>query len=296
MNRRSFLAAGAAAGVLGLAGKSELAGASLEDGSRSDPAPKRGRLKLSASRWPWGKFTLDQMCRMCRDLGMQGVDLLEPADWPTPLRYGLVCSMGYATVPHPENRLTDGFNRVENHAWLIPGYQQAIPLAAANKVPNVICFPGSRRGQSDEDGWANCQRGLAPLVSLAEQHGVTLCMELLNSKVDHPDYQADHTAWGVTLAKRINSPRFKLLYDIYHMQIMEGDVIRTVRDNIQYIGHFHTGGVPGRHEIDDTQELNYHTVMKAIADAGFKGFVAQEFMPTRDPKASLAQAVRICTV
>jgi len=296
MNRRDFLAAGAAAGVMGLTGKTALASVSIDANSPTLATPKRGRLNLSASRWPWGKFTLDQMCRMCRDLGMQGVDLLEPADWPTPLRYGLVCSMGYATVPHPENRLTDGFNRVENHAWLIPGYQEVIPRAAANKVPNVICFPGSRRGQTDEEGWANCQHGLAPLVSLAEQHGVTLCMELLNSKVDHPDYQADHTAWGVTLAKRINSPRFKLLYDIYHMQIMEGDVIRTVRDNIQYIGHFHTGGVPGRHEIDDTQELNYHTVMKAIADAGFKGFVAQEFMPTRDPRASLAQAVRICTV
>jgi hydroxypyruvate isomerase len=292
MNRRKFLAAGAVAGAGALFGETARGATGLDD----TPSVKRGRLNLSASRWPWGKFTLDQMCRMCRDLGMQGVDLLEPADWPVPLRYGLVCSMGYATVPNPDARLTEGFNRVENHEWLIPGYEKAIPLAAANKVPNVICFPGSRKGQSDEEGWANCQRGLTPLVTLAEKHGVTLCMELLNSKVDHPDYQADHTAWGVTLAKRINSPRFKLLYDIYHMQIMEGDVIRTVRDNIQYIGHFHTGGVPGRHEIDQTQELNYHTVMKAIADAGFKGFVAQEFVPTKDPRKSLAEAVAICTV
>ncbi|HJP86817.1 MAG TPA: hypothetical protein VJ852_12560, partial [Gemmatimonadaceae bacterium] len=165
MNRRRFVAAGAAAGVIGLNGKRALASASnLVRPAHS--TPERGRLNLSASRWPWGKFTLEQMCEMCRDLGMQGVDLLEPADWPVPLRYGLVCSMGYATVPHPENRLTDGFNRVENHAWLIPGYEKAIPLAAANKVPNVICFPGSRRGQSDEEGWANCQKGLAPLVSL----------------------------------------------------------------------------------------------------------------------------------
>jgi hydroxypyruvate isomerase len=236
------------------------------------------------------------MCQMCRDLGMQGIDLLEPDDWKVPPRFGLVCSMGYATVPHPEARLTDGFNRVENHAWLIPAYQRAIPLAAAARVPNVICFSGSRKGQSDAEGLEVCARGIAPLVPLAEQHGVTLCMELLNSKVDHPDYQCDHTAWGVALAKKINSPRFKLLYDIYHMQIMEGDVVRTVTDNIQYIGHFHTGGVPGRHEIDDTQELNYHRVMRAIADAGFKGFVAQEFIPTRDPRESLKQAVEICTV
>ncbi|HEX6627511.1 MAG TPA: TIM barrel protein, partial [Gemmatimonadaceae bacterium] len=257
---------------------------------------KRGRLKLSVSRWPYNKYTLEQLCVMSRQLGLDAIDLLEPDEWQVPLRHGLVCAMGYATVPHPENRLTDGFNRIENHAWLIPGYRNAIPRAAAAKVPNVICFPGSRKGQSDEEGWANCARGLAPLIPLAEQHGVTLCMELLNSKVDHPDYQADHTGWGVTMAKRINSPRFKLLYDIYHMQIMEGDVIRTVRDNINYIGHFHTGGVPGRHEIDDTQELNYHAVMKAIADAGFKGYVAQEFVPTRNPRESLKQAVAICTV
>ena len=148
----------------------------------------------------------------------------------------------------------------------------------------------------DEEGRAVCARGLAPLVPIAERHRVTLCMELLNSKIDHPDYQCDHTAWGVALAKQINSARFKLLYDIYHMQIMEGDVIRTVTENINHIGHFHTGGVPGRHEIDDTQELNYHRVMQAIADAGFQGYVAQEFVPTRDPRASLEQAVRICTV
>ena len=292
MNRRKFLAAGAVAGVGGLIARPEIVAAPVRETGRG----KRGRLNLSVSRWPYGKWSLDQLCATSRELGLDAIDLLEPDEWQVPLRYGLVCAMGYATVPHPENRLTDGFNRVENHAWLIPGYRDAIPRAAAAKVPNVICFPGSRKGQSDEEGWANCARGLAPLIPLAEQHGVTLCMELLNSKVDHPDYQADHTVWGVTLAKRINSPRFKLLYDIYHMQIMEGDVIRTVRDNIQYIGHFHTGGVPGRHEIDDTQELNYHTVMKAIADAGFKGYVAQEFVPTHDPKESLAQAVAICTV
>ncbi|HET7615269.1 MAG TPA: TIM barrel protein [Gemmatimonadaceae bacterium] len=289
MKRRDFLAASATAGAAALTGFAPSALNAL-------PKSLGGRLKLSVSRWPYGKFSLDQLCQMCRELDMDGIDLLEPEDWGVPLRYGLVCAMGYATVPHPENRLIDGFNRVENHSWLIPAYQKAIPLAAASKVPNVICFSGTRKGQSDDEGRDICARGLAPLIPLAEKHGVTLCMELLNSKVDHPDYQCDHTAWGVALAKQVNSPRFQLLYDIYHMQIMEGDVIRTVTDNIKYIAHFHTGGVPGRHEIDDTQELNYHRVMQAIADAGFPGFVAQEFVPTKDPRQSLAEAVRICTV
>ena len=288
VRRRDFLTAAGTLGAATLAGVKPLAAGALMF--------PRGRLKLSVSRWPYGKFTLDQLCRMSRELGLDAIDLLEPDEWAVPRRYGLVCAMGYATVPNPDTRLTDGFNRVENHSWLIPAYQKAIPLAAAAKVPNVICFSGNRRGQNDDEGREICARGLAPLIPTAEQYGVTLCMELLNSKVDHPDYQCDHTAWGVALAKRVNSPRFKLLYDIYHMQIMEGDVARTVRDNINYIGHFHTGGVPGRHEIDHTQELDYHFVMKAIADAGFKGYVAQEFVPTKDPRKSLAEAVRICTV
>jgi hydroxypyruvate isomerase len=289
VKRRDFLSAAATAGAAGLAGvKPDALGAMT--------TAARGRLKLSVSRWPFGKFTLDQLCRMSRGLGLDAIDLLEPDQWDVPRRYGLVCAMGYATVPNPDARLTEGFNRVENHSWLVPAYQRAIPLAAAARVPNVICFSGSRKGQSDDEGREVCARGLAPLIPLAEQHGVTLCMELLNSKIDHPDYQCDHTAWGVALAKQLNSPRFKLLYDIYHMQIMEGDVVRTVRDNIDYIGHFHTGGVPGRHEIDDTQELNYRFVMRAIADAGFKGYVAQEFVPTKDQRKSLAEAVRICTV
>jgi hydroxypyruvate isomerase len=289
VRRRDFLAAAATVGGAALAG--------IEPGRlAAQPSLLRGRLKLSVSRWPFGKFTLDQLCEMCRELGLDAVDLLEPDQWDVPRRHGLVCAMGYATVPNPDARLTEGFNRVENHSWLIPAYQKAIPLAAAAQVPNVICFSGSRKGQSDEEGREICARGLKQLTPIAEQHGVTLCMELLNSKVDHPDYQCDHTAWGVALAKQIGSPRFKLLYDIYHMQIMEGDVVRTVRDNIDYIGHFHTGGVPGRHEIDETQELNYRFVMRAIADAGFKGYVAQEFVPTRDPRQSLAEAVAICTV
>jgi hydroxypyruvate isomerase len=252
--------------------------------------------KLSVTRWPFHQFTLEQLSQMARELGIDSVELLEPDEWAVPQRYGLTCAMGYATVPNPETRLTQGFNRVENHSWLIPAYERAIPLAAAAKVPNVICFSGNRNGQNDDEGRAICARGLAPLIPIAEKHGVTLCMELLNSRIDHPDYQCDHTAWGVALAKQVNSERFKLLYDIYHMQIMEGDVIRTITDNHRYIGHYHTGGVPGRHEIDSSQELNYPAVMRAIGATGFTGYVAQEFVPTRDPRASLAEAVRLCRV
>ena len=233
---------------------------------------------------------------MARELGLDSVELLEPEEWAIAKRYGLACAMGYATVPDPRTRLTQGFNRVENHAWLIPSYQRAIPLAAAAAVPNLICFSGNRAGISEDQGRENCARGLAALLLLAQRHGVTICMELLNSKVDHPDYQCDHTVWGVALAKQLGSERFKLLYDIYHMQIMEGDVIRTIRDNHRYIGHYHTAGVPGRHEIDSSQELNYPAIMRAIRETGFTGYVAQEFIPTRDPRTSLAEAVRLCRV
>lgn len=312
MKRRAFLA-GAGAGAAGLIGlrpaRVEATDLIAADARRTDLAEAEARrtikrdalhpaaaFKLSVTRWPFHNFTLDELSQMARELGLDSVELLEPDEWAVPKRYGLTCAMGYATVPNPETRLTQGFNRVENHAWLIPAYQRAIPLAAAAGVPNVICFSGSRAGQSDDEGRAVCARGLAPLVPIAERHGVTLCMELLNSKVDHPDYQCDHTAWGVALAKQINSERFKLLYDIYHMQIMEGDVIRTIRDNHRYIGHYHTGGVPGRHEIDSSQELNYPAIMRAIGESGFTGYVAQEFVPTRDPRASLAEAVRLCRV
>ena len=301
MKRRTFLA-GASAGAAGLFGitparlATKLGDADALHRFDRDTSRPAAAFKLSVTRWPFSQFTIDQLSQMARELGIDSVELLEPNEWAIPKRYGLTCAMGYATVPNPETRLTQGFNRVENHAWLIPAYQRAIPLAAAAGVPNVICFSGSRNGQSDDEGHSVCARGLTPLLPIAERHGVTLCMELLNSKVDHPDYQCDHTAWGVALAKQLNSERFKLLYDIYHMQIMEGDVIRTIRDNHQYIGHFHTGGVPGRHEIDDSQELNYRAVMRAIGDTGFKGFVAQEFVPTKDPRTSLAEAVRICRV
>ena len=190
--------------------------------------------------------------------------------------------------------IQDGFNRLENHAKQVPGMIGRIRACAAAGLPNVICFSGNRAGMADEQGLDNCAAGLQQIVGAAEAAGVTVCMELLNSKVDHPDYKCDHTAWGVELVRRVGSERFKLLYDIYHMQIMEGDVIRTIRDNHACIGHYHTGGVPGRHEIDATQELNYPAIMRAIAATGFTGFVAQEFVPLRDPLTSLREALGLC--
>jgi hydroxypyruvate isomerase len=265
-------------------------------GDAAAAAAASAAFKQSVCRWPFSKFPLDEVAQRAKALGLASVELLEPEEWPVVRRHGLTCAMGYATVPEPGTRLTKGWNRVDHHAWLVPAYERAIPLAAAAGVPNIICFSGNRDGQSDEEGLENCARGLQALLPTAEKHGVTVCMELLNSKVDHPDYQCDRTPWGVALVRRVGSERFKLLYDIYHMQIMEGDVIRTIRDNRAHIAHFHTAGVPGRHEIDGSQELHYPAVMRAIADTGFSGYVAQEFIPTRDPWTSLAEAVRLCRV
>jgi len=223
-------------------------------------------------------------------------ELLEPDEWATVKARGLTCAVGYAPAGDPATRLTVGWNRRDNHAWLVPGYERGIALAAAAGVPNVICFSGNRGGLSDEEGLAACADGLKRLMPAAERSRVTVIMELLNSKVDHKDYQCDRTPWGVELVRRVGSERFKLLYDIYHMQIMEGDVIRTVRDHGRHIAHYHVAGNPGRHEPDASQELNYPAVMRAIAETGFAGYVAQEFLPTREPLAALAEAVRICRV
>ncbi len=234
---------------------------------------------------------MEDFCRQSAEIGLSGIDLVEPEDWPTIRKYGLVptVTQGKASIP-------DGWNRKESHDRLEAGIRDRIHLAAEAKVPNVITFSGNRRGMSDEEGKANCIAGLRRIAKFAEDSGVTVVLELLNSKVNHKDYMCDHTAWGVEVCKGVDSPRVKLLYDIYHMQIMEGDVIRTIRDNIQYIGHFHTGGVPGRHELDDTQELQWRTVAKAIADLNFQGFFAHEFTPVRDPMTSLKEAVQLCTV
>jgi len=253
--------------------------------------PPSGRLKQSLCRWCYAKIPLDDLCRQAAEMGVSGVDLVEPADWPTIRKYGLV-----PTITQGDAKIPDGWNRKESHDRLDAEIRARIVRAADAKVPNVITFSGNRQGMSDEEGKENCVIGLKRVAKFAEDKGVTVCMELLNSKVNHKDYQCDHTGWGVDVIRGVDSPWVKLLYDIYHMQIMEGDIIRTIGENIQYIAHFHTGGVPGRHELDDTQELQWRTIAKAIADLNFQGYMAHEFLPTRDPMASLRQAVELCTV
>src|SRR5437762_10665065 len=254
-------------------------------------ATRKGRLKQSVCRWCYKKIALEDLAREAAGMGIKAMDLIGPDEWPVVKKYGLTPAMttGGGTIP-------DGLNRKENHAKIEQQFRENIPVAAAAGVPNVITFSGNRRGQADAEGIDNCVIGLNRVKAIAEDKGVTICLELLNSKVNHKDYQCDHTAWGVEVIKRVGSPRVKLWYDIYHMQIMEGDVIRTIRDNIQYIAHFHTGGVPGRHELDNTQELNWRTVATAIADLNFQGYFAHEFVPTRDPMTSLREAVKLCTV
>jgi hydroxypyruvate isomerase len=255
------------------------------------PPTSEGRLKQSVSRWCYGRIPLDDLCVAAKSYGYKAIDLLSESDWATPKKHGLDCSManGFGTIPV-------GFNNPANHDKLVADAEAMIPKAAAAGVTNIVCFIGNRRGMSDGEGIANCITGFKRVTPLAEQHGVTLCLELLNSKVDHKDYHADHTAWAVQVIQGVASPRLKLLYDIYHMQIMEGDVIATIKANFAHIAHFHTGGVPGRNEIDDTQELNYRRVMQSIADLGFTGYVGQEFVPKRDPLPSMKQAFEICDV
>ncbi len=253
------------------------------------------RIHHSVCRGTYNDIPLDVFCEACKKIGMEAIDLLGPKDFDAVKKYGLTVGMVY---DQPEGYgLPRGFNHLEHHDALVAHYEKAIPVAAAAGMKNLICFSGNRAGLSDEAGMKNCAAGIKKLAPLAEKYNVTLAMELLNSKIDHKDYQCDHTNWGVALCKMVGSDRFKLLYDIYHMQIQEGDVIRTIRENAAYICHFHTGGVPGRHEIDDTQELYYPAVMRAIADTGFQGFVAQEFSPVnKDKLFSLRQAIRICDV
>jgi hydroxypyruvate isomerase len=262
-------------------------GASLR---RASAAPA-GRLKQSACRWCYSRIPLDDFCRQAAEMGLSGIDLVEPDEWPVIRKYGLV-----PTITQGKSRIPDGWNRTESHERLEAEIRDRIARAADAKVPNVITFSGNRAGLADDRGKENCIAGLKRVKKYAEDKGVTILLELLNSKIDHKDYQGDHTAWGVDVMKGVDSPNVKLLYDIYHMQIMEGDVIRTIRQNIQYIGHFHTGGVPGRHELDDTQELQWRSIAKAIADLNYQGFFAHEFIPARDPMTSLKQAIDLCTV
>ena len=256
------------------------------------PTKRKGRIKQSVSRWCYKDIPLDQLCAYAAQIGLKAVDLLKPEEYEVPRKYGLVCSMAYAGGGDIPNAL----NRVENHAKIEEGFRQYIPLAAKAGVPNVITFSGNRAGMSDEEGAKNAIIGLNRVKKIAEDNGVVICMELLNSKVNHKDYMCDHTAWGLQVVQAVNSPHVKLLYDIYHMQIMEGDLVSTIQQNIQWLGHFHTGGVPGRHELDSTQEVQWDGVMRGIAATSYQGYVAHEFVPTRDPLTSLREAVDLCDV
>jgi hydroxypyruvate isomerase len=261
---------------------------------KNKPLKLKGNINHSVCQWTYNFLSLEELCKLVKSIGFSAIDLIAPKDFPMLQKYGIYSSMCYT---NGEISLTKGWNHTENHALLTQQFTEAIPIIQQNGYKDVICFSGSREGMDDETGLKNCVDGLKPIVALAEKHNVTVHMELLNSKVDHKDYMCDNHKWGVELCKRIDSPNFKLLYDIYHMQIDEGDVIRTIRDNKEYFGHYHTGGVPGRHEIDETQELYYPAVMRAIVETGFKGYVAQEFIPAaQDKAASLRKAIEICDV
>jgi len=287
--RRSVLAS-AASVAAGAAAAGMVTRDTFAADESSSPAQLKGNIRQSVCKWCYDKIPLETLAAEGKKMGLVAIDLLGPDSFDTLKKHGLVCSMTNSHPIHP------GLNKKKNHEVCLSKMRDAIEATSAAGFKNIICFSGNREGQDDEEGMKVCAEALKQVVGLAEQKKVTICMELLNSKVNHKDYMCDHTKWGVELCKMVGSERFKLLYDIYHMQIMEGDVIRTIRENKDYIGHIHTGGVPGRHEIDETQELYYPAIMKAIVDMKFPGFVAQEFIPAREPIASLRQAVGICDV
>jgi len=255
--------------------------------------PLKNNINHSACRWCYNNLSLEELLPAFKAMGIMAIDLIGPDEWPILKKHGIHCSMCNGA----ELNLIDGWNDPNFHEQLIANYRRVIPLVAEAGYTNLICFSGNRRGMSDGEGLVNCVNGLKQILPLAEQHGVIIQMELFNSKVDHPDYMCDSTAWGIQLCQLLDSDNFKLLYDIYHMQISEGDIIRTIRDHHQYFGHYHTAGVPGRNEINDSQELYYPAIMQAIVDTGFKGYVAQEFIPTRENRLeSLKEAIQICDV
>lgn len=287
MNRKQALKsiAAAAAGVVALP---EMAKA-----MNSLPANLKNNINHSVCQWCYGSIPLEDLAKAAKEIGLKSIELLGPDKWDVVIKHGLTCAMAYGS----DLGLNKGFNDPSLHEKFLKDYTTNIPKAADAGLKSVICFSGNANGLSSEKGLENCAKGLEPVLKIAQKYNITMQMELLNSKVDHKDYQCDHTEWGVQLCEKLGSPNFKLLYDIYHMQIMEGDVIATIRKHQKYIGHYHTGGVPGRNEIDETQELYYPAIMQAIVDTGFKGFVAQEFIPKRPDKlASLKQGVGICDV
>jgi hydroxypyruvate isomerase len=261
-----------------------------------EPVKRKGRIKQGVTRGVFARgMSMDDCCREAARLGIKGFDLIGPQDWPTLKKYGLVPSM---YPPGPGGTIPDALNRKENHERLEKSMRAGIDEAAANGVPNIITFSGNRRGMDDREGADNCVTFLNKVKAQAEDKGVTICIEYLNSKVNHKDYMFDHIAWGVDVMKRVNSPRVKILYDIYHAQIMDGDIVRNIRDHFQWIGHFHTGGNPGRHDIDESQELNYRFIAQAIAELNYTGFISHEYSPSQghDPVATLNKAIEICDV
>jgi hydroxypyruvate isomerase len=286
----------------GLAGAAALASLT-RSATAAESAGKSGAIRHSVCKWCYKDIPLDAFCAAVKEFGVESVELLQPEEFPVLKKHGLHCAM----VSNPTGKtpqgvtvggINKGWNRIEHHDTLVSLYEAHIPKVAAGGFQNLICFSGNREKLDDQQGLENCARGLRRIVGLAEKQGVTLVMELLNSKVNHKDYMCDRTSWGVELCKRVGSANFKLLYDIYHMQIMEGDVIRTIRENAAYIAHYHTAGNPGRNEFEpqDEQELTYPPIMRAIKSTGFRGFVGQEFLPKRDPLTSLRAAVKLCTV
>ncbi|MFC2147695.1 hydroxypyruvate isomerase family protein [Bacteroidota bacterium] len=288
MKRRTFIGSSVAATV----GLVSTAGVAME-GKSTTTGNLKGNINHSVCRWCYSKIPMEDFLQSLNELGITAMDLTGPEDWPLMKKYGIHASMCWGAGLGIEK----GWNDPKLHEELIKDYLQIIPKVAESGYTNLICFSGNRNGMNDDVGLKNCSEGLKQIMPLAEKHGVVIQMELLNSKVDHKDYMCDHAEWGVALCKEIGSENFKLLYDIYHMQIMEGDVIRTIQEHHTYFGHYHTGGNPGRHEIDETQELYYPAIMKAILETGFKGHVAQEFIPTwEDPIAALKQGVTICDI
>lgn len=288
MNRRNMIGKVAGAAVVTAATPLN----SVFTGNSDLSAPLKGNIHHSVSRWCYDDIPLEDFARACKEMGIESIELLGEKDWATVSKAGLKCAVGYAT----DYGIPKGFNRIENHDKLISDFEAMIPKAAAAGVPNLICFSGNSEGQSEHDGLLNCAKGLRKLIPTAEKYGVTIIIELLNS-IGHKDYQCNKTSWGAVLCEMVASERLKLLYDIYHMQIMEGNVIETITKYSQYIGHIHTGGVPGRNEIDETQELNYPAIMKALLKTGYKGFVGQEFVPLQKNKLeSLKKCILICDV
>lgn len=294
IDRRSLLRH-SVTGAIGLAALSQLGSRALADDMPSQRALK-GNIHHSVARWTFDFLSLEELCQLSTELGITAIDLVGPEEWPVLQRYGLDSSMCNGA----ELSLEDGWGDTRFHSELIERYLQHIDLVSQAGYTNLICFSGNARGMSPEQGLQNAETGLKQVLAQAEAKGVVLQMELFNSKIDHPDYLCDNSAWGIELCRRLDSPNFKLLYDIYHMQISEGDVIRTIRENHRFFGHYHTAGVPGRNEIDDTQELNYPAICRAIRDTGFQGYIAQEFLPDRTSQQakieSLQAAIQLCDV